>query len=210
MSDQESLSLLLLKTVDFAAKKHKDQRRKDKGATPYINHPIGVAKNIIEIGRVSDPVILQAALLHDTIEDTATTQEELREEFGDKVTDVVLEVTDDKSLPKAERKRQQVEHSKHISKEAKTVKLSDKLYNLSDIIDNLPPTWSLETAQGYFVWGKTVVDQIRGTNKPLEDKLDQLFKSRIIYHGISYPVIPCNNLEEEQEFLTRYYNSMKD
>ena len=93
---------LILDALGFAAHKHRDQRRKDAGATPYINHPIAVAKLLVECG-IDDPVILQAAILHDTIEDTETTREELERQFGDEVAAVVVEVTDDKRLEKAAR-----------------------------------------------------------------------------------------------------------
>lgn len=122
-----------MKAADFAAKKHRDQRRKDPQQTPYINHPIGVANILINEGGVDDPIVLQAALLHDTVEDTETTLDEIEEHFGPKVRGIVAEVSDDKDLPKEERKRLQVVNAPHKSKEAKLVKLADKLYNLRDL-----------------------------------------------------------------------------
>eukprot|EP01133_Synstelium_polycarpum_P007625 gene7625-8919_t len=198
----------LMNTTLFAAQKHRDQRRKDAHGTPYINHPIGVACNIVNIGGVTDRHVLQAALLHDTIEDTDCTENELRVNFGDEVTDIVLDVTDDKSLGKAERKRMQVEHASHIRHESKIVKLADKLYNLTDILTNAPPSWSLLTIQGYFVWGKKVISQIRGTNAGLEAALDKLFASSITINGVAHPVIPCKSDDEEEVFLASYYASM--
>src|SRR3954468_11522034 len=103
-----SVAAAILKALHFAAKKHRDQRRKDVEALPYINHPIEVAELLARIGNVDDPVTLQGAILHDTIEDTKTAPEELEEMFGPEVRRVVEEVTDDKSLPKAERKRLQI------------------------------------------------------------------------------------------------------
>src|ERR1700676_2013091 len=123
---------LLLEAVAFAAEKHRDQRRKDAEASPYINHPIALA-NLLQQQGVDDIVVLCAALLHDTIEDTETTAPELRREFGPEVTAVVLEVTDDKSLLKAERKRLQIEHAGTLSLRAKLVKLADKICNLRDM-----------------------------------------------------------------------------
>src|SRR5688572_17734792 len=117
----------LLKAIHFAADKHRDQRRKDEGASPYINHPIEVAELIARVGGVSDLVTLQAAILHDTIEDTQTTSEELETHFGERVRKVVEEVTDDKALLKVDRKRLQIEHSPHLSREAQMVKLADKI-----------------------------------------------------------------------------------
>ena len=98
----------LLKAADFAAKKHRDQRRKDSTKTPYINHPIGVAHILAEEGQVDDLAVLQAALLHDTVEDTETSFEEIEQLFGREVRDIVDEVTDDRTLHYAERKRRQV------------------------------------------------------------------------------------------------------
>lgn len=123
----------VMKAADFAARKHRDQRRKDPQKTPYINHPIGVANILINEGDIDDPVVLQAALLHDTVEDTDTTLDEIEEHFGTKVRGIVDEVSDDKDLSKQERKRLQVVHAPHKSREAKLVKLADKLYNLRDL-----------------------------------------------------------------------------
>ncbi|KAJ1968972.1 Guanosine-3',5'-bis(diphosphate) 3'-pyrophosphohydrolase MESH1, partial [Dimargaris verticillata] len=128
---------LLFKTLVFASTKHANQRRKDPQGTPYINHPIGVAAYLVEAG-VTNVSVLQAALLHDTIEDTATTAEELRSEFGDQVTAIVLECSDDTALPSAQRKLIQVEKAAQASTEAKLVKMADKLYNLRDLCRALP------------------------------------------------------------------------
>ncbi|MGH8704392.1 MAG: HD domain-containing protein, partial [Burkholderiales bacterium] len=121
--------MLLLRALSFAAHKHRDQRRKDAAASPYINHPIALAEVLAIEGEVSDIEVLAAALLHDTIEDTATSGEELRQQFGARIAGIVAEVTDDKTLPKAERKRAQVDHAAHLSAAAKLVKLADKTCN---------------------------------------------------------------------------------
>ncbi|XP_029398543.1 guanosine-3',5'-bis(diphosphate) 3'-pyrophosphohydrolase MESH1 isoform X4 [Mus pahari] len=123
----------LLEAADFAAHKHRQQRRKDPEGTPYINHPIGVARILTHEAGITDIVVLQAALLHDTVEDTDTTLDEVELHFGAQVRRLVEEVTDDKTLPKLERKRQQVERAPHSSPGAKLVKLADKLYNLRDL-----------------------------------------------------------------------------
>ncbi|KAM9494318.1 guanosine-3',5'-bis(diphosphate) 3'-pyrophosphohydrolase MESH1 [Clarias gariepinus] len=172
---------LLLDTVNFAAEKHRNQRRKDPDATPYINHPIGVARILSQEGGVTDIEVLQAALLHDTVEDTDTTFEELEATFGSKVARIVQEVTDDKTLPKQERKLLQVEHARHCSHQAKLVKLADKLYNLRDLNRCTPAGWTAERVQEYFVWAAQVVKGLRGTNDVLEEKLLQLFKERNVY-----------------------------
>uniref|UniRef100_A0A4X2KAS1 Guanosine-3',5'-bis(diphosphate) 3'-pyrophosphohydrolase MESH1 n=1 Tax=Vombatus ursinus TaxID=29139 RepID=A0A4X2KAS1_VOMUR len=129
---------LLLEAADFAARKHRKQRRKDPEETPYINHPIGVARILTHEAGVTDITVLQAALLHDTVEDTNTTLEEVEEHFGAEVRGIVDEVTDNKALPKLERKRLQVENASHSSQGAKLVKLADKLYNLRDLNRRTP------------------------------------------------------------------------
>jgi guanosine-3',5'-bis(diphosphate) 3'-pyrophosphohydrolase len=157
----------IIRAARFAAYKHRRQRRKDAEASPYINHPIGLADVLVSIGRVSDPVTLAAALLHDTIEDTETTYEELRIEFGRRVADVVQEVTDDKSLPKQRRKRLQVEHAPHLSRRAVLVKLADKICNLRDMVDSPPAGWNLRRRRRYFDWAKQVVEGLPGGHRPM-------------------------------------------
>ncbi|KAM9766037.1 guanosine-3',5'-bis(diphosphate) 3'-pyrophosphohydrolase MESH1 [Menidia menidia] len=169
---------LLLETVNFAAEKHRNQRRKDPEGTPYINHPIGVARILSHEGGVSDVEVLQAALLHDTVEDTDTSPAELEARFGPVVARIVQEVTDDKGLAKAERKRMQVERAARCSRQAKLVKLADKLYNLRDLNRCTPTGWTAERVQEYFVWACEVVKGLRGTNPALEEKLEELFKQR--------------------------------
>ncbi|KAG8001174.1 Guanosine-3' [Nibea albiflora] len=171
-------AVLLLETVHFAAEKHRNQRRKDAEQTPYINHPVGVARILSHEGGITDIEVLQAALLHDTVEDTDTTPAELEAKFGPIVARIVQEVTDDKSLPKQERKRQQVEHAPHCSRQAKLVKLADKLYNLRDLNRCTPVGWTAERVQEYFVWACEVVKGLRGTSSALEEKLDELFRQR--------------------------------
>jgi guanosine-3',5'-bis(diphosphate) 3'-pyrophosphohydrolase len=171
---EEDLKLVLRATA-FAAHKHRDQRRKDAAASPYINHPIGLANILLVEGGISDPVVLAAALLHDTIEDTETTPEELEAQFGTEVAAVVSEVTDDKSLPKAERKERQIEHASHSSHRAKLVKLADKIANLRDIIGSPPADWSLDRKREYFEWANRVVAGLRGAHPRLETLFDREF-----------------------------------
>jgi guanosine-3',5'-bis(diphosphate) 3'-pyrophosphohydrolase len=167
---------LVLRATAFAALKHRDQRRKDAEASPYINHPIALADLLWDLGGVRDPVVIAAALLHDTIEDTETSATELRRAFGAKVAGIVGDVTDDKRLPKERRKELQIEHAAHISKSAKLVKLADKICNLRDILASPPKDWSIERKRQYFDWAKKVIDQARGTNLKLERRFDQLFR----------------------------------
>ncbi len=168
----------ILAALQFAAHKHRDQRRKDHAASPYINHPIALATILWHEGGVRDAGVICAALLHDTIEDTQTTAEELRKHFGLRVARVVLEVTDDKLLPKPERKRRQIEHAPHLSRAAKLVKLADKIANLRDVASSPPVKWPLRRRRQYFNWAKKVVDGLRGVNRPLDKAFDEAFRSR--------------------------------
>ena len=169
---------LLLKALAFAAHKHRDQRRKDAEASPYINHPIALADALVNEGGVTDVEVLCAALLHDTVEDTDTTPAELAAAFGPRIAQIVAEVTDDTKLPKEERKRLQIEHAPHISREAKLVKLADKVCNLRDVDLRPPFKWDLARRREYFDWAKRVVDGLRGTHEGLEKAFDEAYSRR--------------------------------
>jgi len=169
---------LFVKAVAFAAEKHRNQRRKDADASPYINHPITLANVLANEGGISDISILCAAVLHDTIEDTNTTAAELEEIFGKKITSIVLEVTDDKELDKDVRKQKQIEHAPHISREAQLVKLADKISNLRDILSSPPADWPGERKQTYFEWASKVVSGVRGVHPGLEAVFDGLHTRR--------------------------------
>lgn len=162
----------LLAAADFAARKHRTQRRKDAEATPYINHPLAVAELLARVADVTDLLTLQAALLHDTLEDTETTPEELELQFGPEVRHLVMEVSDDKTLPKAERKRLQIVHAPELSKPARFIKLADKIANLNDISPACPAAWTADRKREYLDWAEAVVNQIRGTNHALETLFD--------------------------------------
>jgi guanosine-3',5'-bis(diphosphate) 3'-pyrophosphohydrolase len=168
----------LLRALNFAAHKHRDQRRKDVEASPYINHPIALADVLANEGGVLDTAVLCAAVLHDTLEDTQTTLSELTEQFGEEVASVVAEVSDDRSLPKAERKARQVERAARISESARLVKLADKICNLRDIVRSPPPSWSLARRQEYFDWAKRVIDALRGTHPDLESVFDRTYAQK--------------------------------
>ncbi|MEZ4886066.1 MAG: HD domain-containing protein [Chitinophagales bacterium] len=167
---------LFITALDFAAEKHRLQRRKGKNDIPYINHPIKVAKVLSEVGLVNDTNVLMAALLHDTIEDTEATAEELDFLFGKQVTAIVLEVTDDKSMEWQQRKNHQIVKAPNLSKEAKLVKLADKICNITDVV-NEPPDWLVERKRKYLVWAKKVVDALGGNvNKNLEERFDEQYR----------------------------------
>ena len=167
---------LILNAADFAAYKHRNQNRKDEEKTPYINHPIAVAKIISEIGNIEDPEILAAALLHDTIEDTETTPEELIENFGERVCHLVQEVTDDKTLPKLERKQRQIDHAKEISKDAALIKLGDKISNVTDITYTPPTHWDNERRLEYLEWAEEVINNCPKVNEALENHFAEVVR----------------------------------
>ncbi len=166
---------LLLEAAVFAAHKHRDQRRKDAAASPYINHTLAVAHTLSHAG-VDDVEALCAALLHDTIEDTQTTEAELREAFGERIASIVVEVTDDTALPKADRKRLQIEHAPTLTPQAKLVKLADKICNIRDVAHAPPSRWDLARRQEYFDWARAVVDGVRGTHPGLEALFDRIYR----------------------------------
>ena len=168
----------LIKALAFAADKHRNQRRKDADASPYINHPIALADVLANEAGIEDERVLVAAILHDTIEDTEATEQEVVRHFGQEVADIVCEVTDDKALPKAERKRLQVEHAPTLSRRAKLVKLADKIANLRDIASSPPKDWPLGRRQEYFDWAKAVVEGGRGVHPELERIFDEAYRLR--------------------------------
>jgi guanosine-3',5'-bis(diphosphate) 3'-pyrophosphohydrolase len=162
-------SLLLLRAIDFAARKHKDQRRKDEEASPYINHPVSVALILAEIGAVMEPEILAAAILHDTLEDTETTSEELEAKFGQRVRRIVEEVTDDKSLPKKVRKQLQIDHAQDLSPDAVLIKLADKTANVLDVTHSPPKDWPIERKREYLDWAESVVKACPKVSATMEE-----------------------------------------
>lgn len=164
----------LIQAINFAAKKHRQEKRKGADGEPYINHPLEVLNLLTNVGLVEDFDILIAAVLHDTIEDTDTSKEEIKKLFGAKVSKMVMELTDDKSLPKAERKQLQIEHAPHVSDGAKQIKLCDKISNIRDIMENPPDGWSEKRRCEYVEWGEKVVDGLRGANKHLEKMFDKI------------------------------------
>jgi guanosine-3',5'-bis(diphosphate) 3'-pyrophosphohydrolase len=124
MNYRENDASLLIRALEFAARKHRMQRRKDHDASPYINHPIALMSVLCAEAGINNSCVLAAAALHDTIEHTETTPAELEAEFGSQIASIVAEMTDDKALPKAERKQLQIERASHKSREAAFVKQS--------------------------------------------------------------------------------------
>ncbi len=167
---------LILTAIHFAANKHRKQRRRD-GETPYINHPIEVAKVLWSEGNVRESEIIVAAILHDTLEDTETTPEEIRTCFGKDVLAWVEEVSDDKNLPKQERKRLQILHAASASPGAKQIKIADKICNIRDLMNHPPLDWPLERKQQYLAWSAQVIVGLRGCNFLLETLYDQVLET---------------------------------
>lgn len=163
------------RALDFAARKHTHQRRKGKAAEPYVNHLTEVAYMLAKATQGSDPELVMCGLLHDTVEDTETTVEEIEREFGPEVASVVSEVTDDKTLSKAERKRLQVETAPKKSRRAKMVKLADKTSNLRAIVRTPPADWTLERKRQYLEWAYAVAAGCRGVNRQLELWFDEAY-----------------------------------
>jgi GTP diphosphokinase / guanosine-3',5'-bis(diphosphate) 3'-diphosphatase len=149
-----------VRALEIASRKHSTQRRKDAVSSPYINHPIALVSILAVEAGIDDSGVLCAALLHDTIEDTDTTRDELAETFGSTIADIVVEVTDDKQLSKHVRKQLQIEHAPALSRAAGLVKCADKIANLRDLAECPPPDWALERRQE-FDWAKSVVDGVR-------------------------------------------------
>lgn len=182
---------LIIKALEFASRRHRTQLRKGADKTPYINHPIQVAGLLVNKAGEKDPALISAAFLHDVIEDTVETTEEkqelvtqIREIFGEEVLSITLEVTDDKTLEKRERKRLQIEHAPLLSDKAKKLKIADKIMNLRDISSNPPEGWQQERIIEYHDWAEKVVSGMRGVN-PALDKLfdDTLRAGRLKYQS---------------------------
>lgn len=174
---------LLVKAINFAAIAHRNQRRKDEGKTPYINHPIEVM-SLLSSCDICDVSVLCGAVLHDTIEDTDVTYNNLVENFGNEIADIVKECSDDKNLNKIERKKLQIEHASSCSDKAKLVKCADKLSNLMGLLSTPPSFWSPEEINGYFLWAFAVWKNIRGVNENIDKLLYDIFDQKG-FHNLS-------------------------
>ena len=165
--------IAVLKAADAAARWHVHQRRKGAAEEPYINHLLEVASLVAEATEGRDPELVIAALLHDAIEDQEVPRAMIAETWGDDVARVVEEVTDDKTLSKADRKRKQVESASKKSERAKLIKLADKTSNLRAIVGSPSPEWSVKRRLEYVAWARDVVAGVRGTNEWLEAEFDR-------------------------------------
>ena len=157
----------IVRAAYFAGEKHKDQRRSDKEETPYINHPLELASILVDEGHIEDVDVICAALLHDTIEDTDTTYEELNLIFGSVVTSIVREVTNDMSLSSPERRLKEAASIPHLTFQAKLVKLADKIANIRDISTMPPVGWTLEKKEAYFDFSLSIAEQAKDASQVL-------------------------------------------
>ena len=164
----------LLKAADFAADKHKMQRRKGYLRIPYINHPLKVALILTDAGESSIDLII-SALLHDVLEDTPTTKNEIENIFGLNVLSIIIEVTDNMSLSEKERKAEQIIKAPGLSDSAKKIKIADKICNIRDIL-NYPIHWSRKRKLRYVEWSKQVVDCCCGVNQVLDEWFEEVYK----------------------------------
>jgi guanosine-3',5'-bis(diphosphate) 3'-pyrophosphohydrolase len=169
---------IILAALGFAARKHRNQRKSDAENAASITQPIQLAHVLGVEGNIADEQVIAAAILHDTIEDTETTNEELRQQFGLTIAEVVEEVTGDPSVPAHEQKQRQLEQAPHISRRAKLIKLAEKICDLRDMADNPPPDLTKRQIQDYFDWSKEVVDCMRGISPSLEAAFDDVYARR--------------------------------
>ncbi len=171
-----STTAIIIAAANFAAIKHQDQRRKGIDASPYINHPLAVANLLANEAGITDTATLCAAILHDILEDTNTTADEMRAVFGNEIADIVQELTDDRSLDKINRKQRQVDTAGTKSFKAQCVKIADKTSNLRDIANHPPTNWSDGRKQEYCDWAFKVVNQMRKTHLQLEQLFDNAYE----------------------------------
>lgn len=169
----------VFEALAFAADKHRNQRRKEDGVSPYINHPIALANMLVSEGGIIDHVVLCAAILHGTIEDAGSTHEELVSAFGREIAEVVAEVTGHKTLDPAVRDHLQIQHGAPASVRAKLVKLADMACTLRNVAASPPPEWTDERRRAYFDWANTMIAGVRGTNAALDAAFENAFAARL-------------------------------
>ncbi len=169
----------IFKALAFAAEKHRSQHRKGWQHVPYINHPIEVARLITDIGEVTNNGCIQAAFLHDILEDTDTTENEIEHLFGKNVLNLIMELTDDKSLPSDKQKELQLITASALSPLAKTIRIADKIANITDMM-TYPIWWSKRKKTNYLSWANEVVKACADANPKLAAHFFKLYEK---YHS---------------------------
>lgn len=167
----------IIKAINYAADKHRQQLRKGIHATPYINHPIKVMHELT-VHNIENTQVLIAAVLHDILEDTSTTPDELKGIFGVDITNIVVELSDNKLLNAKKRKELQVQNASNLSDEAKVIRIADKICNLTDIV-YFPPEWKIDRKIKYYHWAKSVVDQCANVHNELYETFYRVYKQGI-------------------------------
>jgi GTP diphosphokinase / guanosine-3',5'-bis(diphosphate) 3'-diphosphatase len=166
----------ILAAANFAAKAHAGQKRKGAAGEPYINHLLEVAELVARSGSESDVDLIMACFLHDVVEDTPITQQDLAQIFNDDVASLVMEATDDKTLSKDERKARQVHTAPYKSVRAQALKLADKISNLRALLTSPPLHWTPERKRQYFEWAKAVVSGFTSPNQYLLDEFNKTYQ----------------------------------
>lgn len=166
----------IFEAISFAASKHKTQKRKDSIGTPYVNHPLNVARDLVFVGEKKETII--GGIIHDVVEDTETTIKEIEIRFGKNVSEIVLEVTNKKDLSGEESKLFELERAKILSSSASSIRIADKYENIGDINLEQPIKWNTERKLNYIIWSKNLVDNIGWENYEPVNRLKCLFYVR--------------------------------
>lgn len=171
---------LLAEAFAFACERHGDQRRKGRQEQPYVTHLAEVARILARTTVGADPALVTAGVLHDVVEDTGTSRDELERLFGEEIAGLVMEVTDDQSLPTDERRERQVETAHDLSLRARMIRIADKISNMSDLAASPASEWPEEKVKAYFHWARRVVDNCRGINAKLEAEFDTAYGEGLV------------------------------
>ena len=158
----------------FAAEKHQNQTKNNEKKTPYIIHPIEVADIVMRVGHVYKQDVLVAALLHDVIEDTGASFEDIAKRYGIVASSYVKEMTEKKELSLKERKKAQIIGAFHQTPDVAVIKFSDKLSNLNTLLKNPPSTWSRDKVDQYFLWAQSVIENLPESNQLLKKAVKQV------------------------------------
>jgi len=168
---------LVSEAAELAARRHNGMARKGRGSEPYINHLAEVANLLSTATEGAEAELVAAGWLHDTLEDTETTREELAQKFSELVASLVVECTDDMSLPKSGRRRRQVADASHKSPGAKLIKIADKISNIGARVHPDPSPEERDDLIDYADWAEQVVNGCRGGNAWLDAKFDDTLKA---------------------------------